>query len=133
MAMSVNSYTGQRLAEVDHVAGVMLRSDGDAGAIFDPRTVTTAFRSSNDSTLVCPMVVDLVTREAVWVDTSDGSRSAGYSISTGGSLANAIAAEVGVGRLTYGDMAEIAAKAFQLRTDATLAVDRGLVKALLAL
>ncbi|SKH40941.1 hypothetical protein [Mycobacteroides abscessus] len=132
VAMTVNSYTGQHLSAVDHLAGAMLCSDGDAGKHFDPRTVTTAFRSSSESTLVSPMVVDLVTCEAIWVDTSNGSRTAGYSISRGGTLAEAIAAEIGVDRMTYGDMAEIAAEAFGLKTDIA-AVDRELVKALLAL
>lgn len=133
VAMTVNSYTGQHLAKVDHLAGAMLRSDGDAGQHFDPRTVATAFRSSNESTLVSPMVVDLVTREAIWVDTSNGSHEAGHSISFGGSLADAIAAEIGVERLTYGDMAEIAAEAFGRETDTAAVVDRDLVRSLLAL
>ena len=51
---------------------------------------------------------------------------------SGGTLAEAIAAEIGVDRMTYGDMAEIAAEAFGLKTDIA-AVDRELVKALLAL
>ncbi len=133
VAMTVNSFTGQRLSTVDHLAGAMLRSDGDRGQHFDPRTVATAFRSSNESTLVSPLVVDLVTREAIWVDTSNGSQAAGHSISEGGTVADAIAAEIGVARLTYGDMAVIVAEAFGLQQDPTGAVDRELMRALLAL
>lgn len=133
VAMTVNSFTGQRLSTVDHLAGAMLRSDGDRGQHFDPRTVATAFRSSNESTLVSPLVVDLVTREAIWVDTSNGSQQAGHSISEGGTLADAIAAEIGVARLTYGDMAVIVAEAFELQQDTTGAVDRDLMRELLAL
>ncbi|WP_109976533.1 hypothetical protein [Mycolicibacterium conceptionense] len=133
VAMTVNSYTGQHLSKVDHLAGAMLRSDGDAGKHFDPRTVATAFRSSNESTLVSPMVVDLASREAIWVDTSNGSHDALHSISFGGSLPDAIAAEIGISRLTYGEMAEIVAEAFGLQRDAAAAVDRELIRSLLAL
>lgn len=133
VAMTVNSFNGQRLSTVDHLAGAMLRSDGDRGEHFDPRTVATAFRSSNESTLVSPMVVDLVTREAIWVDTSNGSQDAGHSIAEGGTIADAIAAEIGVDRLTYGDMASLVAEAFELQQDPAGAVDRELMRALLAL
>lgn len=133
VAMTVNSYTGQHLSKVDHLAGAMLRSNGDAGKQFDPRTVATAFRSSNEATLVSPLVVDLASHEAIWVDTSNGSHDALHSISLGGSLADAIAAEIGVARLTYGDMATVVADAFDLRTNSTTAVDRELMRSLLAL
>lgn len=103
------------------------------GQQFDPRTVATAFQSSCDATLVAPMVVDLVSREAIWVDTSNGSQAAGHSISLGGTIADAIAAEIGVARLTYGDMAIIAAEAFGLQQDPAGAVDRDLMRSLLAL
>lgn len=133
VAMTVNSFTGQRMSQVDNLAGAMLRSDGDAGQHFDPRTVSTAFRSSCEATLVAPMVVDLVSREAIWVDTSNGSQDAGHSISLGGTIADAIAAEIGVDRLTYGDMATIVAEAFGLQQDTGGAVDRDLIRSLLAL
>jgi hypothetical protein len=133
VAMTVNSFSGQHLSKVDNLAGAMLRSNGDAGQQFDPRTVATAFQSSCDATLVAPMVVDLVSREAIWVDTSNGSQAAGHSISLGGTIADAIAAEIGVDRLTYGDMAIIAAEAFRQQQDPAAAVDRDLIRSLLAL
>lgn len=95
--------------------------------------MSTAFRSSCEATLVAPMVVDLVSREAIWVDTSNGSQDAGHSISLGGTIADAIAAEIGVDRLTYGDMATIVAEAFGLQQDTGGAVDRDLIRSLLAL
>lgn len=132
-AMTVNSFTGQRMSQVDNLAGAMLRSDGDTGQHFDPRTVATAFRSSCEATLAAPMVVDLLSREAIWVDTSNGSQDAGHSISLGGTIADAIAAEIGVDRLTYGDMATIVAEVFGLQQDPGGAVDRDLIRSLLAL
>lgn len=132
VAMSVNSYTGQRLDAVEHFAGAMVRSDGDAGEVFDPRTVTTAFTSTSMATLVAPLAVNLRTRELLWIDTSNGQNEGGFSVSRGGSLADAIAFEVGVPRLTEGELAELYARAHGLAT-ADEDVDPSLVSKLVAL
>ena len=111
VAATVNSYTGQRLEEVDHFAGAMIRSDGDKGEIFDPRTVTTAFTSISKATRVAPLIVNLRTREMVWIDTDDGGQVSGYSVSRGGALIDAIAFEMDVPRLSKGEFAELYAQA----------------------
>lgn len=126
VAMTVNSYTGQPLDDVDHFAGAMIRTDGDKGAIFDPRTVTNAFTSVTKSTRVAPLIVNLRTREMVWIDTSDGANQGGYSVSRGGALTDAIAFELDVKRLTEGELARMYAKAHGART-VNKAVDADLI------
>lgn len=133
VVMSVYSYTGQPLGSVEHFAGAMLRSDADAGAIFDPRTVTAAFRSVSRATSVAPLAVNVRTRKMVWLDTDSGDGGAGRSLSYGGdAIISAAAFELGVKRLTEGELARMYAKAVRARVT-TDAVNGDLIDAIMSL
>ena len=57
--MSLISYCGGPFEGIDNVAGVMTRSHGMAGQIFEPRTVETAAHVAVRSTSAIPLIVDL--------------------------------------------------------------------------
>ena len=46
----------------------MLRQFPDSGEVFDPRTVEDRIDVTSDSTLVMPLVVDIVQRRVIWAD-----------------------------------------------------------------
>lgn len=69
--MSVISFTGQPLHTLaECFAGVMSRPDGMTGEIYDPRTVRNIFDLATNSTVIVPMVIDLLKREYIWADVS---------------------------------------------------------------
>ena len=49
-------------------AGFMIRSEEDSGAVFEPKTVKTAFRLNVHSTFACLFALDLQEREIVWLN-----------------------------------------------------------------
>lgn len=132
VVMTVYSYTGQPMSTVNHLSGAMMRSDADAGDNFDPRTVKAAFTSVSKSTSVAPLAVNLRTREMVWLDTDDGSSNVGGAVSYGGqSLVDAAAFEIGVKRLTEGELLKLYAKSVGVKA-VDEAVDRELVNAIMS-
>jgi hypothetical protein len=46
----------------------MMRQDPDSGEIFEPTTVVNKFDLTSDTQITIPVVLDLVTREAIWCD-----------------------------------------------------------------
>jgi hypothetical protein len=69
VAMTVHSYTGQKFSDLDEVlAGFMTREDAQSGEIYEPSTVENAFSVNSTSTSVIPMVFDMKTGEAIWID-----------------------------------------------------------------
>lgn len=134
VAMTVLAYTGEQIGKVRNFAGVMLRSDGDVGQLFDPRTVSTGFTMTTNSTSVVPLVADLKTGKIIWLDT-DAGHSRGYdsiTSSSGRTLAQVIEAELAVPRLTYGDLARRVAAAMDVPV-LEKAVDRSLIERVVAL
>lgn len=70
MLMVVNSFTGRPFGEAceEAYAGWMVRAEGQAGEIFDPRTVHHKSDLVASARVALPMMLDLQTREAVWLD-----------------------------------------------------------------
>ncbi|MDO4631462.1 MAG: hypothetical protein Q4A82_04155 [Corynebacterium sp.] len=69
------SYSGLCFRDIDNIAGVMVRSSGMAGKVFEPRTVETATSVLVQSTSSIPFIMDLKTNELIWMDTSLGTQS----------------------------------------------------------
>lgn len=128
---TVHSYLGQPLSKVWHLGGAMYRRDVDAGRIFDGRTVATAFTSTNPSTTVMPIAINVRTREAIWVDTSPGGVRGGQSVADDDRIAEALWYEIGVPKMTQGQLAALYAKAHGAKTENTQ-VENGLIEAILA-
>lgn len=114
--MTIYSYTGQRMKDVDHVAGAMKRSGkGERGEIFDARTVVSAFSSRSDATRIIPLAYDIEEDVLIWIDTDTGSSYYGGS-SAGGDLEDAMKYVLKAPKFTYGDLARLYAKAHNAET-----------------
>ncbi len=72
-----NVYTDDVVfSEVLCKAGFMIREEDDSGGIFEPRTVSTAFRISGKSTFSHLFALDLEEREMIWLNLDlDSDRS----------------------------------------------------------
>jgi hypothetical protein len=130
-ALTVQSWSGWPIEQVDFIAGAMLRSgDGQAGNVFDARTVTTAFKPTTGSTQAVPLAVNLDSSSMVWLDASSGSTSSGTSSSGDSTVGTLVYDEVARPRLTMGTLAGLWAEAHGAeQVDAP--VDRAAVLALL--
>lgn len=90
---NVISFSGQHFAEVPNYCGAMDRSAPMSGEIFEPTTVATGMRSRAGTTSLVPFVVDLVEQELIWLDSSMGTLSGGYS-TKGSPVVNFVHAEL---------------------------------------
>ena len=69
VVMSVNSFTQQPYCDLPECfAGWMAREKPGSGEIFEPRTVQDRIDLSTDTSICLPLVIDLETRTAVWMD-----------------------------------------------------------------
>lgn len=114
--MTVQSWSGWPIKDVDFIAGAMLRSKPQKGEVFDPRSVATAFKPTTESTQAVPFAVNLETGEMVWVDSSNGSSASGSSSSHDSSIGKIVYDEIARPRLTMGDLAKLWAKAHGAKT-----------------
>lgn len=130
VAMSVQSWNGWPMANVDFIAGAMLRSRAGKGGVFDPRSVVTAFKPTTTSTQAVPFAVNLGTGKLVWIDSSSGSTAAGSSASNDAEIGSIVYDELGRPRLTLGELAQLWAQAHNVATVAA-PVDREVVLGLL--
>lgn len=128
--MTVQSYSGIKLSEVDMVAGTMLRTDADKGASFDARTVTSAFSPTTDAYQALPLVVDLDSGEMIWLDASSGSTATGMSAANDHAIGPVVRDELARPRMTMGELAELWAQAHGVET-VEFPVNRDAVLALL--
>lgn len=115
-AMTIQSYNGWPTSKVDIIAGAMLRSKPNSGEVFDPRSITTAFKPTTDSTQSVPFAIDLRTGKMIWVDSSNGSDAAGVSSTSDNSIGSIIYDELERPRLTLGELATLWAKAHNVET-----------------
>ena len=114
--MTIYSYTGQRMKDVDHVAGAMKRSGkGERGEIFDARTVVSAFTSESSATRIIPLAYDIQEDVLIWIDTDTGSSYYGGS-SANADLEDAMKYVLKAPKFTYGDLARLYAKAHDVET-----------------
>lgn len=69
IGMVVTCYTGQHYSELPECfAGWMTRRSPRSGEVYEPRTVAQRFDLTCDSKAIIPMVMDLDTREFIWLD-----------------------------------------------------------------
>lgn len=65
----INSFTSQKYSELDECfAGVMERSTGQDGEIFDGRTVLTKFDLTSETRAVVPLALDIKENKMLWMD-----------------------------------------------------------------
>ena len=87
MLMVVNAYTNTPFKDLPEAfAGWMVRKKGQRGEIFDARTVHHKADLQTNARVAMPMMLDLHTKEAVWMDIGVkcmAQVSAGYSYSYG--------------------------------------------------
>ncbi len=131
LAMTVQSWSGWPIDNVDFIAGVMLRGDAQKGKVFEPRTIETAFHPTTSATQAVPFAVDLKEMKMVWLDSSNGSTAAHVSSSYDDTVGQVVYDEYARPRLTMGELVTLWAEAHGVTPDAQ-AVDRGQVLALLA-
>lgn len=110
-AMTVQSWSGWPMGNVDFIAGAMLRSSSEKGEVFDARTVTTAFKPTTQSTQSVPFVVNLETGKMVWLDSSNGSIASGVSSKNDDSIGGIVYDELARPRFTMGELATLWAEA----------------------
>ena len=130
-AMTVQSWSGWPIANVDFIAGAMFRSgSGQAGEVFDARTVVTAFKPTTDSTQAVPLAINLKNNHLVWIDSSNGSDDSGVSSTNDESIGSIVYDEIARPRLSMGELATLWAQAHGAET-VDEPVDRDSVLALL--
>lgn len=129
-AMTVQSWNGWPIKNVDFIAGAMLRSDSYKGEVFDARSVSTAFKPTTESTQSVPFAVNLETGVIVWIDSSNGSTSAHTSSTNDDTIGKIVYDEIARPRMTLGDLAELWANAHGAKTVQT-AADRDALVGLL--
>lgn len=79
--MVINSYTSQNYSEMEECfAGVMTRSAGQSGKIFDGRTVVNKFDLTADTAVVVPIAVDLKENKIIWMDASLNSNEGAWNM-----------------------------------------------------
>ena len=117
IALSAIVYSGDVFKNLDHVYGVMVRSDDEKGEIYDPRTVSASGSSVADSRSVTALVVDLEGNRVFWVDSGVGNNTLyGNSTSQSDEIAAVIRTEVMRETLTAGELARMWATAHGVAT-----------------
>ncbi len=116
VAMTVQSWSGWPMKNVDFIAGAMLRSNAKKGDPFDPRTITTAFKPTTPSTQSVPFAINLETGKMIWIDSSNGSTASGISSNDDATVGEIVYDEIERPRLTMGELAQLWAKAHNTKT-----------------
>lgn len=132
VAMTVQSYSGWPINNVDFLAGAMFRSDNKKGQTFDARTVASAFKPTTSATQAVPFVLNLDTKKLVWIDSSSGATDYGMSSTHDVSVGGIVYDELIRPRLTMGELAHMWATAHGAATDDSVAVDRDALLGLLS-
>lgn len=129
LVYSIVSYSGHNIKDTDIFAGVSLRdhANDQKGEIWDPRTVVSAARLTNDGTDNILLAVDMESGDVIWLDTSSGQRSAYGSATNLPGISEVAASELGQTKLTWSELAKIAAEAIGADTDSGVDVDKDLL------
>lgn len=119
VGMVVTSYTGQPYADLPECfAGWMTRRAPRSGEIYEPRTVAQRFDLTCASKAVIPMVMDLETKEFIWLDMP---YNAGYSYNAvalqGGTIGERIRELSHLSRPTLGELFALHVTARGTRVD----------------
>lgn len=73
VVMCLNSYTHQPFADFEASAGIMERSSVGGGQAFEPKTVKNRFALNGQNKNGIPLIIDLETKEMIWVDIQNNS------------------------------------------------------------
>ena len=111
-------YNGELFADIDTVAGVMIRTHSMAGQVFEPRTVETAAHVTVRSISAIPLIVDLEQWELIWLDTSIGDQFGGCSSMGQQDVLKVAQAEMEAtkNRLSVGELMRLWARAHNAKT-----------------
>lgn len=114
IVMSLQSWSGIRYKDVDIIAGVMHRSDADAGENFDARTVSTAFTPTTEALESLPLAYDILNGTMTWLDSSSGSTKTGMNILN--NMIPVVLKDELRPRMTIGEVASLWAEAHEVDT-----------------
>lgn len=116
IAMTLISWSGFAMSQVDVIAGAMLRDAPDSGEVFDPRSIVSAFKPTTNSLHSLPLAVNLDTHEMIWVDSSNGTTRHGASAASDPTTGSLLYDEIERPRLTFGEIAKMWADAHDVET-----------------
>lgn len=116
VALTVQSWSGFKIKDVDFIAGAMVRVDGQKGKVFDPRSVIASAKPTTEALSAVPLVVDLDTMEMIWIDSSSGSTMAGQSARNDITVDYVVREEIERERMSMGKLATLWAKAHNVET-----------------
>lgn len=121
------------ISDVDHYAGVMVRSDADEGATFDARTVTSGSTSGVTSRMSIPLAVDIETREMVWLDTDTGMNHAASSATRHSADIAQVAKDViDTDMLSVGEILTLWAREHDVDVDESTPVDMDVLSSIIS-
>lgn len=80
LAMTINVYSGANFENLEVNAGMMEKNDQLVGELHDPKEVKNSFDVVTPSNFAMPFVIDLLTRELIWVDSATKVQSQHSSI-----------------------------------------------------
>lgn len=122
LAVTLQSWSGYPLNDVDMIAGAMFRSKPNSGEVFEPRSIVSAFKPTTSSLQAVPYVFDLETHKLIWLDSSSGSTRECVSADNDTEVADVVRSELSP-RLTFGDLAQLWADAHGSKVDSEAEVD----------
>lgn len=122
LAVTLQSWSGYPLNDVDMIAGAMFRSKPNSGEVFEPRSIVSAFKPTTSSLQAVPYVFDLETHKLIWLDSSSGSTRECVSADNDTEVADVVRSELSC-RLTFGDLAQLWADAHGSKVDSEAKVD----------
>ena len=125
--MTVNSYTQQKFSDLtETLAGFMSRESLMSGEIYEPATVENSFSVHNPTTMVAPILFDITTGEAVWLDFAvHGSKLLNNVGAVAGNIRDLLKTYSGMYKVTVDDVikANIEARGAYLPADRADAAD----------
>lgn len=83
---SLHSFSSQKFETFSCSAGFMQVDVPSSGKVFDAKTVKNRFLLASDSRMNIPFLIDLVSMELVWIDTSGDSTHGGNVINSANSI-----------------------------------------------
>lgn len=133
--ITVNAYEGGNFSSIDAQAGVMLRNDQARGEYRDAKSSLVGFDLNAPSVQTLSFVIDFQDKVLIWADTSSGEQGSYTSLgSTYNAAVEPLARSIIFDKsLTYNEVIDLAAAAWDLPVDKTQIATPEDVRALLAL
>ena len=122
LAVTLQSYSGYPLNEVDVVAGVMARKHPDSGEVFEPLTIENSFKPTTSALQSVPYLYNIEEEALIWVDSSSGSSESGMSATGDRETPHVLRSELSP-KMTYGHLAQLWAYAHNSQVDNDVLAD----------